>query len=1031
MAADVTMQSAEAAEEEEMQYGHGNISIEELGEKFPNRPHNHSRTLPFSSLFLTLFNPLNDNKKKPTATQPPLSRKKRGPHGPTAPTPYENRRNIIQRFIARWRSNVGNDIYPAFRLIVPEKDRDRPMYGLKEKTIGKLLVRVLRIDKDSADGRALANWKLPGRLGTAGGRYVPGGSAGDFGARCFEVVGKRAMRTEPGDLTIGEVNAMLDRLAAAAKEEEQLPVFEEFYRRMNAEEIMWLVRMILRQMKIGASERTLFQLWHPDAESLFSVSSSLRRVCWELYDPAVRLDGEDRGIKLMQCFQPQLAAFQMHSLDKMVGRMLRTATEEDDEFWIEEKLDGERMQLHMVEEDSAPGGFRLGFWSRKAKDYTYLYGSSFEDESSALARHIRPAFSAGVRNLILDGEMITWDVDQGCVAPFGTLKTAALAEKQSSNVFDDNTGQRPVYRVFDCLYLNDTPLTQFTLRDRRAALAASVSDIHRRIEVHPYTVGQTAADIETALRRVVAESSEGLVVKSPRSAYILNARTDDWIKVKPEYMTAFGEALDCVVVGGYYGSGHRGGTLSSFLCGLRVKDGSEKCFSFFKVGGGLKAADYAAVRARTDAKWKTWDPKRPPSEFVELGGGAAQLERPDVWIRPSDSVVLEVKAASVAQSDSFRAGLTLRFPRFKRLRDDKSWEQALSVDEFIQLKEGAEREGREKEFEVDTWRKRKNERRTRKRPLVIAGEEGAGDEPAASGKRVAEATAAEDPEVGDIFKGLTFHVLSDAVTPKKMSKDGLETFIKAHGGRIVARPADQDTVCIADRRLPKVVALMQTDRHTLVRPAWLFDCVAQAAADARRSAPTGTPPPRLLLPWEPVRHLFFVKSAERFDPAANVDVYGDSYARDVDVDELMEIFRHMPKAEDGDELAAEALRALEEEGIRLEEIKTWLFKGCVVWFAYGDEAEAEEGEERRRVRRANWEVDLAETTVKFAGGKVVRDVSLEGVTHVVFGRERGLLDEVKRALDGLKRPHIVSLDWVTESWKEGTLIDEDRFTIQK
>src|SRR5271168_1011666 len=115
----------------------------------------------------------------------------------------------------------------------------------------------------------------------------------------------------------------------------------------------------------------------------------------------MRLDGDETRITLMQCFQPQLAQFQMHSFQKMVDNM--RPTEEDAEFWIEEKLDGERMQMHMIEDDSVPGGKRFGFWSRKAKDYTYLYGSSFQDENAALTRHIKKSFHPGVRNLILDG----------------------------------------------------------------------------------------------------------------------------------------------------------------------------------------------------------------------------------------------------------------------------------------------------------------------------------------------------------------------------------------------------------------------------------------------------------------------------------------------------------------------------------------------------------------------------------------------------------------------------------------------------
>ena len=94
----------------------------------------------------------------------------------------------------------------------------------------------------------------------------------------------------------------------------------------------------------------------------------------------------------------------MHSFEVMIKKL--RPQDDDAVFWVEEKLDGERMQLHMTEDDTHPGGKRFCFWSRKAKDYTYLYGNGFEDPNSALTRHLKNAFHPDVRNLILDGEMI-------------------------------------------------------------------------------------------------------------------------------------------------------------------------------------------------------------------------------------------------------------------------------------------------------------------------------------------------------------------------------------------------------------------------------------------------------------------------------------------------------------------------------------------------------------------------------------------------------------------------------------------------
>ena len=277
------------------------------------------------------------------------------------------------------------------------------------------------------------------------------------------------------------------------------------------------------------------------------------------------MESDQAGITLMSCFQPQLAQFQSHDFQKTVDKL--GFTDDDKTFWIEEKLDGERMQLHMVEDPEVAGGMRFQFWSRKAKDYTYLYGNGFEDDNSSLTRHLKEAFAPGVRNIILDGEMITWDPEADIIVPFGTLKSAALSEQRDPF---DGMGIRPLFRVFDCVYLNDRDLTKFTLRDRRNALEKAVRNVHRRIEKHEFIETTNSKDIEPHLREVVAGGQEGLVLKNPRSSYRLNDRVDDWMKVKPEYMTEFGENLDCLIIGGYYGSGHRGGRLSSFMCGLRV-----------------------------------------------------------------------------------------------------------------------------------------------------------------------------------------------------------------------------------------------------------------------------------------------------------------------------------------------------------------------------------------------------------------------------------------------------------------------------
>lgn len=963
--------------------------------RYPNRPRNHSRTLAFSHLFRDLFNPLNENKSKPTGG--PAHRK--GFHGANKLSPHEQRRHIIDRFITRWRKEVGNDFYPALRLILPDKDRDRGVYGLKENTIGKLLVKLMKIDKNSEDGYNLLHWKLPGQ--TAASRL-----AGDFAGRCFEVISKRPMRTTVGDMTIAEVNEQLDKLAASSGESENLRVFEIFYQRMNAEELMWLIRIVLKQMKVGATERTFLSLWHPDGEALFSVSSSLRRVCWELYNPETRLEQEEAGISLMSCFQPQLAQFQLNASFQKMAELLRPIPE-DPEFWIEEKLDGERMQMHMMQDSSVLGGLKFCFWSRKAKDYTYLYGSGLEDDKSALTRHLKNAFHDNVRNLILDGEMIEWDMDADKIVAFGTLKTAALTEQQNRSN-SDSAGKRPVFRIFDILLLNDQQLTQYTLRDRRKALEKAVKPVHRRLEIHTYTAAKSPDAIEPLLREVVANASEGLVLKNPRSMYRLNSRNDDWLKVKPEYMDEFGESLDCVVIGGYYGSGKRGGTLSSFLCGLRVTQNHiqaganpEKCFSFFKVGGGFRAEDYAEVRHRTEGKWIEWDPKNPPSEYIELGGGEAkQYERPDVWIRPKDSIVVSVKAASVGPSDQFARGFTLRFPRFRRLRLDRSWDSALSLEEFQELRRRVDEESKEKAMTVED-RKRKGTKRV-KREVVIAGEDAPASLPEPDEEKVHT----------QVFDGLEFCVLSESLKPYKKTKAQLEQIIKDNGGKISQRAAaGTHMILVADKNVVKVASLIKGGGELdIVRPTWIRDCIESGD----RSFP---------LPYEE-KHLFHATDALKAVAAENTDMYGDSYARDVSVDELREILADMPKIESTDGFTrAGFLEELEDRGKGMGLLRGLVFQRCVV------HVKAVEDTDRPAAQKyANY--------VRYAGGTSTEDMDNPALTHVVLVGADPM--QVSEAADGVRKeistrakiPRLVTGHWVEECWKERTLLDEETYAVQ-
>lgn len=57
------------------------------------------------------------------------------------------------------------------------------------------------------------------------------------------------------------------------------------------------------ELKMGSSEKTILNYFHPDAVELFNITSNLRRVCQELKDPTTTLSA-----RVALCSRPDTAA---------------------------------------------------------------------------------------------------------------------------------------------------------------------------------------------------------------------------------------------------------------------------------------------------------------------------------------------------------------------------------------------------------------------------------------------------------------------------------------------------------------------------------------------------------------------------------------------------------------------------------------------------------------------------------------------------------------------------------------------------
>lgn len=343
-------------------------------------------------------------------------------------------------------------------------------------------------------------------------------------------------------------------------------------------------------------------------------------------------------------------------------------------FTCEYKYDGERAQVHRLPDGS------VHIYSRSAECTT----TKDPDIVAGLPRALAPGWEDAL--FVLDAEAVAWDSDRGRVRPFQELQGRARKDVELANV-----KVRVCVFAFDLLYINGESLVRLPLRERRRRLRDVFSPVPG---VFSFAVGGDGHDtgaMATLLNESIAAGCEGLMVKSldgPNATYEPANRSQNWLKLKKDYMDSVGDTLDLVPIGAWYGKGKRTGAYGAYLlaCWDAEADGLQ---SICKLGTGYSAAQFTEFAAYYQ------DPEAgrlltAPKSYFRVGTGP--LVTPDVWLEPSQ--VWEVKCADLSISPQHQAayglvdpakGIALRFPRLVRVRDDKKPEQATDAAQVAEF----------------------------------------------------------------------------------------------------------------------------------------------------------------------------------------------------------------------------------------------------------------------------------------------------------------------------------------------------------
>ncbi|KAG9070127.1 DNA ligase (ATP) [Linnemannia hyalina] len=766
------------------------------------------------------------------------------PDDPTQPSPSFHELVMLLEEISK-KSDKKRELLGRFFNL----DNERRQYGLKESKMADLYISSLKILPGSEPALKLKNWKEGTR-----------DSAGDFSLAVRDVVASRSLVTHPMGHTIREVNQLLTKLSR--KGSEKAEIFNTLVQSYTALENKWIVRIINKDLKVGMSENSVFPCYHPDALELFNVCSELRKTVIDCADPTVKV--VTASVNVNHPFKPMLSKRLPTARDVVISM-------ENMPFWIETKIDGERVQIHK-------DGDNYRYWSRNSTEFTHLYGATPKEGS--LTPFIHPLINPKAEKLILDGEMVEYDPATKEVIGFGTVKTAGNDHSDSTHK------RRPMLCVFDVINMNGASIIEHSLETRREMLNSIIpKESEGRLEILKHTIGTTEQHIVDAIDEAIMDRQEGVIVKNPRSAYIPNGRGEQWVKIKPEYVDGVFDSLDVLIVGGYYGSGTRGGhgVISSYICAVRDNTSKsqtgKKFLTFCKFGSGFTYQQMGKFRQvilkdsglrhlfiqRLGPHWKEYKYYR-ENPWVDLVDNAKM--RPDVIIDPEKSIVVEIKASEIlANSESYASEYTVRFPRFLRVREDKDASSCMTMSEVHRMYREFKGKLSMRVIDTSLTKTKTKAKQTGPRKVIQA--------------HLLQAMVGDTSVVKvetDLFKGQVFWVVQgDAI----QTKGELEVLVKRFGGKQSQSAQMDNTIVVAGENGPGVVGLKRRGDKNIVLPTWVRDCVKELR----------------LIPLNPKYMLFTTKETEK-EFRLIMDEYEDSYTDQLSTSALQEILGKMVNRSD-------------------------------------------------------------------------------------------------------------------------------------
>jgi len=531
-----------------------------------------------------------------------------------------------------------------------------PELGVGEKLLIKAIAKAVRAREFEVE----ALYKKFGDLGKAA-EYLKQRSSvsGVAGLAKFLVTPTKQVK-----LTVERVYNTLTKVALATGEgsrDIKINLIAGLIADATPLEARYLVRFIEGRLRLGIGDATIM-----DALAIvYGGSQAYRQIIERAYNIRADLGNiakllASEGIKSIAKIKPEVGIPIRPMLAERLSNPHEIMSKVGGKALVEYKYDGERAQIHKK-------GDKVWIYSRRLENITHQY----PDVVEMVLNNVESD------ETIIEGEIVAIDPDTGEMKPFQEL----MHRKRKHDIHEAIKDYPVAVYLFDVLYNEGEDLTTKPIVERREVLRKIIHETDTfRIAEHIAT--DDPNELEKFFLKAIEDGAEGVMVKAihKQAIYQAGARGWLWIKYKRDYKSEMTDTVDLVVVGAFAGRGRRAGKYGALLVAAYDPD-NDMFRTVCKVGSGFTDEDL--LRLNEILKPYIIPHKHPRVDSIM---------KPDVWLTPA--IVVEIIGAELTLSpihtcckDMIKkgAGISIRFPRFIRFRDDKGPEDATTVHELLEM----------------------------------------------------------------------------------------------------------------------------------------------------------------------------------------------------------------------------------------------------------------------------------------------------------------------------------------------------------